>query len=97
MTRTDAAATGIIDALDSFYCYNVTAALWADAVINRLEGLAIFLLGDELAEVAGRARAALRSASARVHRGLSPTKCSRAACGHQWGLRALALHVSWPS
>jgi hypothetical protein len=26
-------------------------------VINRLEGLAIFLLGDELAEVADRARA----------------------------------------
>ena len=36
MTRTDPAATGIIDALDSFYCYNITAALWADAVINRL-------------------------------------------------------------
>ncbi len=60
MTRTDPATTKIIDALDSFYCYNVTAALWADAVINRLEGLAIFLLGDELAEVAGRARAAAR-------------------------------------
>ncbi len=25
MTRTDPAATGIIDALDSFYCYNITA------------------------------------------------------------------------
>jgi hypothetical protein len=60
MTRTDPATTKIIDVPDSFYCYNVTAALWADAVINRLEGLAIFLLGDELAEVAGRARAASR-------------------------------------
>jgi hypothetical protein len=58
MTRTGPAATEIIDALDSFYCYNITAALWADAVINRLEGLATFLLGDELAEVVGRARAA---------------------------------------
>jgi ferritin-like protein len=29
-------------------------------VISRLEGLAIFLLGDELAEVVGRARAAAR-------------------------------------
>ena len=58
MTRAGPAATEIIDALDSFYCYNITAALWAEAAINRLEGLAIFLLGDELAEVARRARAA---------------------------------------
>ena len=28
MTRTDPATTKIIDALDSFYCYNLTAALW---------------------------------------------------------------------
>ncbi len=27
-TRTDPATTKIIDALDSFYCYNLTAALW---------------------------------------------------------------------
>ena len=60
MTRTGPATIKIIDALDSFYCYNITAALWADAMINRLEGLAIFLLGDELAEVAGRGRAAAR-------------------------------------
>ena len=66
MTRTDPAATGIIDALDSFYCYNITAALWADAVINRLEGLAIFLLGDELAEIADRARAAARRLADRI-------------------------------
>ena len=66
MTRTDPAATGIIDALDSFYCYNITAALWADAVINRLEGLAIFLLGDELAEIADRARAAARRLAGRI-------------------------------
>ncbi len=38
MTRTGPAATEIIDALYSFYCCNITAALWADAVINRLEG-----------------------------------------------------------
>ena len=66
MTRTDPAATGTIDALDSFYCYNITAALWADAVINRLEGLAIFLLGDELAEIADRARAAARRLAGRI-------------------------------
>jgi hypothetical protein len=66
MTRTGPAATEIIDALDSFYCYNITAALWADAVINRLEGLATFLLGDELAEVADRARAAARRPADRI-------------------------------
>jgi hypothetical protein len=66
MTRTDTATTEIIDTLDSFYCYNVTAALWADAVINRLEGLAIFLLGDELAEVADRAHAAARRLAGRI-------------------------------
>jgi hypothetical protein len=31
ITRTDPAATDIIDALDSFYCYNITAALWAES------------------------------------------------------------------
>ena len=36
---------------DSFYCHNVVVALWADAVANRLEGLAIYLLSDELPEV----------------------------------------------
>jgi hypothetical protein len=66
MTRADTATTEIIDTLDSFYCYNVTAALWADAVSNRLEGLAIFLLGDELAEIADRARAAARRLADRI-------------------------------
>ena len=67
MTRTDTATTKITDTLDSFYCFNVTAAaLWADAVINRLEALAIFLLGDELAKVADRARAAARRLADRI-------------------------------
>ena len=66
MTRTDPAATGIIDALGSFYCYNITAALWADMVINRLEGLAIFLLGGELAEIADRARGVARRLADRI-------------------------------
>ena len=42
----------VIDVLDSFYCHNVVAGLWADAVANRLEGPAIYLLSDELPEVA---------------------------------------------
>jgi len=66
MTRTDTATTEITDTLDSFYCYNIAAALWADAVINRLEGLAIFLLRDELAKVADRARAAARRLADRI-------------------------------
>jgi len=38
----------VIDALHSFHCHNVVASLWADAVANRLEGLAIYLLSDAL-------------------------------------------------
>src|SRR5260370_21730092 len=60
MTGPDLAAQDVIDALDSFYCHNVVVALWADAVANRLEGLAIYLLSDELPEVAEHARAAAR-------------------------------------
>jgi len=29
------------------HCHNVIAALWADAVANRLEGMAIYLLAAE--------------------------------------------------
>jgi ferritin-like protein len=57
MTSPDS-AQDVIEALDSFYCHNVVAALWADAVANRLEGMAIYLLTDELAEVADDARKA---------------------------------------
>ena len=49
----------VIDTLDSFYCHNVVAGLWADAVANRLEGLAIYLLSDEVAERACDAAARL--------------------------------------
>jgi hypothetical protein len=50
----------VIDDLGSFYCHNVVASLWADAVASRLEGMAIYLLSDELPEVAEHARAAAR-------------------------------------
>jgi ferritin-like protein len=56
----------VIDTLDSFYCHNVVAGLWADAVANRLEGLAIYLLSDELPEVADHARAAARRLAGRI-------------------------------
>ena len=52
MTSPDLPADDVIDALDSFYCHNVVVALWADAVANRLEGSAIYLLSDEIPEVA---------------------------------------------
>jgi ferritin-like protein len=66
MTDPDLAAQDVIDALDSFYCHNIVAALWADAVANRLEGLAIYLLSDELPEVAEHARAAARRLADRI-------------------------------
>jgi ferritin-like protein len=66
MSTQDLAAEGVADALDRFYCHNHVAALWADAVANRLEGLAIYLLSDELAEVADHARAAAGRLADRV-------------------------------
>src|SRR6516225_533480 len=56
----------VIDTLDSFYCHNVVAGLWADAVANRLEGMAIYLLSDELPEAADHARAAARRLADRI-------------------------------
>ena len=66
MTSPDLPADDVIDALDSFYCHNVIAALWADAVANRLEGMAIYLLSDEIPEVAEHARAAARRLADRI-------------------------------
>jgi ferritin-like protein len=56
----------VSDALDSFYCHNVIVSLWADAVANRLEGLAIYLLSDELPEVAEHARQAAARLAGRI-------------------------------
>ena len=66
MASPDLAAEDVIDALDSFYCHNVVAALWADAVANRLEGPAIYLLSDEIPEVAEHARAAAARLADRI-------------------------------
>ncbi len=66
MASPDLAAQDVITALDSFYCHNVVVSLWADAVANRLEGLAIYLLSDELPEVADHARAAARRLADRI-------------------------------
>jgi ferritin-like protein len=66
MVSPDLAAEDVIDTLDSFYCHNVVAALWADAVANRLEGPAIYLLSDEIPEVAEHARAAAARLADRI-------------------------------
>jgi len=58
MASQDFAVQDVIERLDSFYCHNVLVGLWADAAANRLEGMAIYLLSDELPEVADYARAA---------------------------------------
>lgn len=56
----------VIDTLDSFYCANIVVSLWADAVANRLQGWAIYLLSDELPEVADHAREAARHLADRI-------------------------------
>jgi ferritin-like protein len=66
MTSPDGTVQNVIDDLDSFYCHNIVASLWADAVANRLEGMAIYLLSDELPEVAEHARAAARRLADRI-------------------------------
>jgi ferritin-like protein len=66
MTSADSTAQSVINDLDSFYCHNIVASLWADAVANRLEGMAIYLLSDELPEVAEHARAAARRLADRI-------------------------------
>ena len=56
----------VIAALDGVCCHNVVAGLWADAVANRLPGIAIYLMSDELPEVADHARAAARRLADRI-------------------------------
>jgi hypothetical protein len=66
MDGPDLAVQDVIETLDGFYCHNVTVGLWAAAVANRLEGMAIYLLSDELPEVADQARAAARRLADRI-------------------------------
>lgn len=63
---TTARAHHIASALDRFYCTNVVIGLWADAVVNRLTGFALYLLNSELAEVAASARSAASHLAARI-------------------------------
>ena len=66
MASPDLDVRDVIETLDSFYCHNVVVSLWADAVANRLEGMALYLLNDELQEVAGHAREAARRLADRI-------------------------------
>src|SRR5215469_18502647 len=66
MADPDPGVQDVINELDSFYCHNVVAGLWADAVANRLEGLAIYLLSDEFPEVAEHARQAAARLAGRI-------------------------------
>ena len=66
MHSPDLDAQAVTDILDSFYCHNIVVSLWADAVANRLEGMAIYLLSDELPEVADHARKAARRLADRI-------------------------------
>jgi ferritin-like protein len=66
MTAPDPAVKEIIEALDGFYCHNIVVSLWADAVANRLEGMALYLLNDELGEVAEHARSAASRLAGRI-------------------------------
>jgi ferritin-like protein len=66
LTSPDLDVQDVIERLDSFYCYNVVASLWADAVANRLQGMALYLLVGELEEVADHARTAAQKLAERI-------------------------------
>jgi ferritin-like protein len=66
MSTTTSLTDQTIKTLDGFYCANVVGSLWADAVGNRLEGPAIFLLTDELAEVSEHGRSAAQQLADRI-------------------------------
>src|SRR6516162_8179109 len=91
MISPDITTQNVIDDLDSFYCHNIVVSLWADAVANRLEGMAIYLLSDELPEVAehGAQRpAAWPTGSAISAEPLPPTP----ACSDPRAIISYALH-----
>ena len=56
----------IVDTLDSYYCYNLVAMHFSQALRNRLEGQAAFLLGDELEENAEQGLKAAKKLADRI-------------------------------
>ena len=59
-------AADVAEELDRLYCYHLATFCWASGMGVRLEGPALFLLGDELAGVAEENLAAARQLTARV-------------------------------
>lgn len=57
---------GIVDELDRLYCYHMAALCWSLAMRTRLEGQALFLLSDELQEVADEHLEAARELAQRI-------------------------------
>jgi hypothetical protein len=62
----DVGVKDVIGSLDSSYCYNLVVMHWAEAVANRLEGPASFLLGAELEEVAAHSHSAAKALAGRI-------------------------------
>jgi bacterioferritin len=56
----------VVERLDGFYCYNMVVVHFCHAMVNRLEGQASFLLGDELEEVAEEALGAAKRLADRI-------------------------------
>jgi ferritin-like protein len=56
----------IVDRLDSYYCYNLVVMHFSYALLNRLEGQAAYLLGDELEENAEQSLKAARKLADRI-------------------------------
>ncbi len=56
----------VVRSLDRFYCYNLAVMHWAEALANRLEGPAAFLLGSELEEVAEHSHSAAKALAVRI-------------------------------
>lgn len=62
----EADPAGIIDGLDRLYCYHMAGLCWSLAMDTRLEGQALFLLSDELKEVADEHLGAARALAQRI-------------------------------
>jgi hypothetical protein len=57
---------GIVDGLDRLYCYHMAGLCWSLAMYTGLEGQALFLLSDELKEVADEHLGAARALAQRI-------------------------------
>jgi len=56
----------VVRSLDRFYCYNLAVMHWAEALANRLQGPAAFLLSSELEDVAEHSHTAAKALADRI-------------------------------